>query len=284
MTEIGGFELALEPMSHADIPRLHELSVSVSWPHRSQDWRMMLDLGQGLVARDPIGRVLGSAMWFPFGPQVVSVGMVITSPRLQENGAGRWLMRHALARTEGRARMLNATKEAFRLYLSLGFRNLATVHQMNGHVVQLPDHPGHARPMRPEDEAGIRALDLAAMGVPRPEILSAVLAAAEAGTVIERDGALQGFALIRPFGRGRVIGPIVAQDSADALALCGPLIAPHRGAFLRVDTREPAGDFTRFLTQAGIVEYDTVQRMALEPLPEPAGPQRTFGLVSQALT
>ena len=87
--EIGGFELSLQPMTVADIPRLHELSVSVSWPHRAEDWAMLLHLGRGWVARDPIGRVLGSAMWFPFGPQVASIGMVITSPRLQENGAGR---------------------------------------------------------------------------------------------------------------------------------------------------------------------------------------------------
>ena len=282
--EIGGFELSLQPMTVADIPRLHELSVSVSWPHRAEDWAMLLDLGRGWVARDPIGRVLGSAMWFPFGPQVASIGMVITSPRLQENGAGRWLMRHALAETQGRIRMLNATKEAFRLYVSLGFKTLATVHQQNGILTAVPDHTGHARPMCPEDETEIRTLDLAAMGVPRPEILSAVLAVAEAGTVIERDGRLQGFALIRRFGRGRVIGPIVALSDADAMALCGPLMTPHRGRFLRVDTREPEGEFRRFLSVSGIVEHDTVQRMSLETLPEPAGPQRTYGLVSQALT
>lgn len=282
--DVGGFELALTPMTPADIPRLHELSVSVSWPHRAEDWAMMLRLGTGWAARDQIGRVLGSAMWFPFGPQVVSIGMVITSPRLQENGAGRWLMRHVLAATNGRTRMLNATKEAIRLYVSLGFKTLATVHQQNGIVTHVPEYPDHARTMRPGDLDRIRALDLAAMGVPRPEILSAVLDAVETGTVIERDGRVEGFALMRRFGRGRVIGPIVALSDDDAKALCGPLVAAHRNGFLRVDTREAEGEFRDFLTQAGIVECDSVQRMSLETLPEPAGPQRTYGLVSQALT
>ncbi|AYF00780.1 hypothetical protein PY32053_01122 [Paracoccus yeei] len=81
-----------------------------------------------------------------------------------------------------------------------------------------------------------------------------------------------------------MIGPIVALSDADAVALCGPLMTPHRGRFLRVDTREPEGEFRRFLSVSGIVEHDTVQRMSLETLPEPAGPQRTYGLVSQALT
>lgn len=281
--EIGGYDLTCTPMQPEDVPRLHELSVSVSWPHRAADWDMLLRLGRGWAARDGIGRILGSAMWFPYGAGLASVGMVITSPRLQENGAGRWLMRRVLQETQGRARMLNATKAAFRLYVSLGFRTLATVHQQNGIVGAVPGFPATARALRPDDRARIMALDRAALGAARPEVLAAVLDAAEAGTVIERDGQLAGFALIRRFGRGRVVGPVVACDDADALALCGPLIAPHRGEFLRVDTREPEGDFRRFLTTAGIAEYDTVQRMSLEPLPEPQGPGRTYALISQAL-
>lgn len=281
--EIGGYELTCGAMRPEDLPRLHELSVSVSWPHRAADWDMLLRLGHGWVARDDIGRIFGSAMWFPYGIGLASIGMVITSPRLQENGAGKWLMQRVLSETQGRARMLNATKAAFRLYVSLGFKQLATVNQQNGIVGEVPDFPATARPMRPEDRAQILALDQAALGAPRPEVLAAVLDAAEAGSVIERNGKLVGFALIRRFGRGRVIGPLVAQDDADAIALCGPLIAPHRGAFLRLDTREAEGAFRRFLTASGIVEYDTVQLMSLELLPAPQDPARTYALISQAL-
>ena len=244
---------------------------------------MLLRLGQGWVARDDIGRIVGSAMWFPYGAGVASIGMVITSPRLQENGAGKWLMQRVLRQTTGRARMLNATKAAFRLYVSLGFKQLATVNQQNGTVGEVPDFPATARPMRPEDRSQIAALDQAALGAPRAEVLAAVLDAAEAGSVIERDGRLSGFALIRRFGRGRVIGPVVAQDDDDAIALCGPLIAPHSGAFLRLDTREAEGPFRSFLTASGIAEYDRVQFMSLEPLPAPQGPARTYALISQAL-
>lgn len=281
--EIGGYELTCGPMRTEDVPRLHELSVSVSWPHRAADWDMLLRLGQGWVARDDIGRIVGSAMWFPYGAGVASIGMVITSPRLQENGAGKWLMQRVLSETTGRARMLNATKAAFRLYVSLGFKQLATVNQQNGTVGEVPDFPATARPMRPEDRGQIAALDQAALGAPRPEVLAAVLDAAETGSVIERDGRVVGFALIRRFGRGRVVGPVVAQDDADAIALCGPLIAPHSGAFLRLDTREGEGPFRRFLTASGIAEYDRVQFMSLEPLPAPQGPARTYALISQAL-
>lgn len=280
--EIGGYALSCTPMQIDDIPRLHELSVAISWPHRAADWEMLLRLGQGWAVRDDIGRIVGSAMWFPYGDRLASIGMVITSPRLQEHGTGNWLMRRLLQDTQGRARMLNATKAAIRLYVSLGFKPLATVNQQNGILGPVPAFPATARAMRPEDRTQIMALDQAALGAPRTRALEAVLEAAEAGTVIERDGQLVGFALIRRFGRGRVIGPLVALDDDDAMALCGPLLAPHQGKFLRLDTREPEGAFRRFLTQSGIVEYDTVQRMALETLPEPQGPARTYALISQA--
>ena len=120
--EIGGYALSCTPMQPEDVPRLHELSVSVSWPHRASDWAFALSLGQGWVARDPIGRVLGSAMWFPLSDAVVSVGMVITSPRLQVNGTGRWLMGRILADTAGRARVLAyALDEAFLVSLDEPF-------------------------------------------------------------------------------------------------------------------------------------------------------------------
>ncbi|MDT1060853.1 GNAT family N-acetyltransferase [Paracoccus sp. CPCC 101403] len=281
--DIGGYELSIEPMTPADIPRLHELSVAVSWPHRADDWAMVIGLGHGWVARDQIGRIFGSAMWFPFSRTVASIGMVITSPRMQDQGAGRWLMRRVLDETQGRARVLNATKEAFRLYVSLGFKTLAPVAQRNGIVTACPDFGTGARPMRDADRTRILELDTNAMGVARPEVMWAILGVSE-GMVIEREGRITGFALMRHFGRGRVIGPIVAESEQDAIALCGPFVAAHQGDFLRVDTREPEGTpFTDFLSAAGIVPYDAVQRMSLEPLPEPTGPARTFGLINQAL-
>lgn len=280
--EIGGYHLECSPMTVADIPRLHELSVSVSWPHRADDWSLALALGTGWVARDQIGRVLGSAMWFPFSDSVASVGMVITSPRLQENGTGRWLMRRILTETEGRARVLSATKQAYRLYVSLGFRVLAAVSQMNGIVGRVPEVVSTAREMTAGDHPAIHALDTAAMGVARPEAIAAVLAVSE-GLVIDRGRGIEGFALMRRFGRGRVIGPIVARDEADALQLVGPFISAHPGEFLRVDTREPAGPFRDFLAASGLAHFDTVQRMALGQPPEPWGPARTFGLINQAL-
>ena len=66
--QLESYELTARPMGMQDIPALHALSIGVQWPHRPEDWAMLIQLGQGVVAEDAIGRVVGSAMWWPMGP------------------------------------------------------------------------------------------------------------------------------------------------------------------------------------------------------------------------
>lgn len=88
-------------MTPDDIPLLHELSVAVGWMHRAEDWGTALRLGSGIFLTDEIGRPFGSAMWFPVADDLAMLGMVITTPRLQERGAARWMMDQILSQTGG---------------------------------------------------------------------------------------------------------------------------------------------------------------------------------------
>jgi GNAT superfamily N-acetyltransferase len=268
-------------MTIEDVPLLHELSIGVSWPHRPKDWELLISLGEGFVARDPIGRILGSAMWFPMGDRLAMVGMVITSPRLQDHGAGRWLMHHILDLVGSRGKVLNSTKAAYRLYLSLAFEPRQTVYQHQGMVTALPDGPTSARPLRKEDADAIIALDAAAYGADRSRVFDRILPVS-AGTVIERAGHVRGFALCREFGRGHVIGPVVAETEDDAIALIRPHVAAFKGRFLRMDTRAEDGPLRRFLDEAGMTLFDTVTTMTRGEVPPPR-PVTTYGLVNQAL-
>ncbi len=95
--------------------------------------------------------------------------------------------------------------------------------------------------------------------------------------------------MLRRFGRGHVIGPIVAGSDADAIAVVRPHAAEHAGAFLRLDTREQGGTFSDFLSRCGLPVYDIVTTMSLGgpwlPVPghQAAHEPRTYALVSQAL-
>ncbi|MDP3257514.1 MAG: GNAT family N-acetyltransferase [Bosea sp. (in: a-proteobacteria)] len=281
-----GYEIAIRPMAESDLDQLHQLSIGVGWPHRPEDWRLVIGLGHGIVACDAIGRVLGSAMWWPFGERFATVGMVITSPRLQAQGAGRELMEMIFAQTGSRDLRLTSTKAGYRLYRSLGFEPIGRIFQHQGKA--LPPHgpvaaaPG-LRQVVPGDLDALAALDASAYGADRRQAIAAALLLASVGTLVERDGAVVGFALCRPFGRGHVVGPIVAEDDAMAIALLTPHVEAHQGAFLRVDTAQEQGAFGAFLESCGLTIFDTVTPMIRGRAHGPSGCARIYGLVNQAL-
>lgn len=263
---LDAFTVQLRDIMDADLDALHVLSLSVGWPHRPEDWQFLREVGQGVVALDPIGRVCGSAMWFPFGDDFATVGMVITPPRLQANGGGLWLMRHVLARTEGRSIGLHATQAAHRLYLSLGFVDERIIHQCQGEAMMPPDVApptgAEVRDLQPSDFAALCELDRRARGADRASLLASLVTRSR-GTVLCREGRLEAVALCRPFGRGFVVGPVIAATDEDAIAAVRPLVAAHAGTFLRIDTGQTEGDFAHFVSLCGLPVYDTVTQMSL---------------------
>jgi ribosomal protein S18 acetylase RimI-like enzyme len=280
-----GYEIAIRPMAESDLDQLHQLSIGVGWPHRPEDWRLVIGLGHGIVACDAIGRVLGSAMWWPFGERFATVGMVITSPRLQAQGAGRELMEMIFAQTGTRDLRLNSTKAGYRLYRSLGFEPIGRIFQHQGKALPPSDPvaaPPGLRPVFPGDLDALVALDSSAYGADRRPALTALLPVS-AGTLMEREGEVVGFALCRPFGRGHVVGPIVAEDDAMAIALFSQHAQAHQGDFLRVDTAQEQGAFGAFLESCGLTIFDTVTPMIRGRAHGPDSAARIYGLVNQAL-
>ncbi|WP_110706984.1 GNAT family N-acetyltransferase [Salinicola sp. CR57] len=283
---VDAFVSAARPLESGDLHHLHQLAVSVAWPHRARDLRLLMALGRGYLALDEIERVLASGMYFEMGEDFAMLGMMITAPRLQTFGAGRWLLDRILADCGGRDLRLNATRAAYRLYESAGFVPVATVHQRQGMVGEGPLPESGAtcpvRTLQASDLTALRMLDQVAFGAERRAVLDALFAVSE-GTVAVRDGAAAGFALIRDFGRGRVIGPVVAEDEAMAMALIAPLVREHRGQFLRIDTTCDTPTFFAFLDAAGLDAFDTVTQMRLGQQRGGDGPVRTFGLAAHTL-
>nr|WP_156543355.1 GNAT family N-acetyltransferase [Agrobacterium vitis] len=293
--------MTLTDIHDVGIDRLHGLSVAVGWPHRTEDWAFLLANGQGVAAIDPIDRVLGSAMWFPMDENFATIGMVITSPRLQTQGTGRWLMDHILGNISVARLGLNSTRAARRLYRSIGFAVEAPVFQCQGEARLPPETAKPAdgaelRAITSEDLPDLAALDEIAFGANRQRWLGNLLPLSE-GVVLLRAGKIVAFALSRPFGRGHVVGPVVAASDEDAIAVTRPHVARHQGRFLRLDTRHGSGAFAEFLQESGLSLFDTVTTMSLRA-PWPVGPKGepdaddkghsgphaiTYGLASQAL-
>nr|WP_277817270.1 hypothetical protein [Pseudoroseomonas aerophila] len=139
--------------------------------------------------------------------------------------------------------------------------------------------------MTPADLPSLLRLDQTAMGCDRSEVLARLLAES-AGRVLEREGQVVAYALCRPFGRGHLVGPVIAATQQDAIAVTLPHVRAHEGRFLRVDVPATAKAFAAEIHLCGLPIYDSVTAMGLHgpPLPAPIpGEARRFALASQAL-
>jgi predicted N-acetyltransferase YhbS len=263
-----------------DLPALRALSAEAGWPHRAQDWAMMLSLGDGLAACAPDGTILGTAMQWRWSATCATIGMVLVAQAQQGKGLGRQLMQSLLSADSTRATMLNATLAGLGLYERLGFRPIGMVRQHQGTISPLPswsakaDHPRFARH---GDAAALIALDAAAFGTPRTALIQTLMPEIR---VIERAGTLRGFAAIRTFGHGEAIGPVVAETEDDAIAMVVALLRP---GFQRIDIPAEATSLAAWLAQTGMPAVDEVTVMTRGAWPNAQPGARRFALASQAL-
>jgi N-acetylglutamate synthase-like GNAT family acetyltransferase len=218
-----------------------QLSQQAGWPHRPEDWHMALAMSKGCVAvARQDNRVIGTALMTPYGSEAAAINMVIVDAAVRAHGTGRKLMEGVLSLAGDRSLQLVATESGLSLYEKLGFRSGGVVVQHQGQVVKSVTAPSGVRAARPDDLAAITELDRAAYGAERRRLI-ALLADAGSFAVLERMDHLVGFAVLRPFGRGEVIGPVVAANLDDARLLVSHFLAARAGAFLRIDTDVTTG-------------------------------------------
>ncbi|MFX1676473.1 GNAT family N-acetyltransferase [Paraburkholderia sp. A2WS-5] len=276
--------LIYRPFTETDLPAAHRLSEAVKWPHRLDDWRFVLQLGSGFVAEDESG-VVGTALGWPFGDAHAALGMVIVSPGHQGRGIGRELFSRVLDSLGTRTIFLHATPSGEPLYAKFGFKAIGTIDQHQGAAFQPPLislPPGERlRPLGINDGPRLAALASRAAGYERGAVIDALLDFAN-GIALDRDGELLGFALFRRFGRGHVIGPVIAPDALRAQALISHWLALHEGMFLRLDVPGDSG-LSDWLQGLGLPRVDTVVAMARGAVPAREPAPRAFGIVSQAL-
>ncbi|CAN7362498.1 GNAT family N-acetyltransferase [Mesorhizobium sp. LjNodule214] len=257
------------------------LSRRENWPHRAQDWQMALQLSRGAVVIGDQGRLTGTILVTPYGADCAMINMVIVDRNERGKGLGRRLMEKAFALAENRPLRLVATADGMPLYQKLGFVPSGTILQHQGKVAAL-DVPEGVEAAGTDDLPDIKALDRDAYGADREALIDAL---AERGqfAVIRRNGAIEAYAAIRPFGRGEVIGPVIAGSADAAKDLIRFFAAARPGAFLRVDTDSRTG-IAGWLEEIGLAHAGGGVAMDRPPKngAERARP-KVYALANQAL-
>jgi predicted N-acetyltransferase YhbS len=272
-------------MTADDLPAARKLSLSVLWPHRLEDWKFVHDMGEGIVAEDETG-VIGTAMCWLYGQDYASVGMIIVAPGRQNAGIGRELITRIMRETEGRNVLVHATTSHQGLCERFGFTRIGCVHRHQGSVFRTPFVPlgegERIRPVGPRDEPALADLSRRALG--RSSTVSLKHLAEVAKLVaIDRYGELIGYAALRKFGLGHVIGPVIAPDAERAKALIAHWAGSRAGSFVRLDVPDACG-LSPWLTEMGLVQVDeSVPILVRGEAPRPDPSMTRFALLSQSL-
>ncbi|MDK2662068.1 MULTISPECIES: GNAT family N-acetyltransferase [unclassified Cupriavidus] len=281
----GSGTVQFRSMRPEDLPEVHKLSLATLWPHRLEDWKFILEIGEGIVAEDGTG-IIGTVMYWLHGTDYAWLGMTIVSPDHRHQGLGRELVSRALNATGDRTVLLHTTSDGVPLFESFGFRQTCWVHRHQGSVFHYPFVPLSAgeriRPISPRDEAALADMASRSSGMPRAPLIKHLLTVADV-VAIDRYGDLIAFAALRKFGHGFVIGPVIAPDIDRAKALIAHWAGSRAGSFVRADVPDSSG-LSSWLTDMGLVQVDeTVQAMVRGKPPLPDASITRFALLSQSL-
>lgn len=263
-----------------DLDAVTDLVKTLVWPHRREDIALFMRLGAGHVAKDEAGALQGVALWWAFEPAAARLGLVMVNPDAQGRGIGRKLVEQVLEDAGERSMKLLATEAGKPLYDKLGFRTVGACRQYQGAYEGRPQIDPDIRPATPDDMPAILDLDRTAFGAGRPAALQALRAIGRM-TVIDGGSGITGYAVERTFGRGTVVGPIVAASEDDAIRLFRALALP---GFVRVDAPVGVGGFADFIESQGLAAVGADSPVMVRgSWPNTPTEPRLFALSSHAL-
>lgn len=257
------------------------LSRGEQWPHRPEDWMMLQQLSAGVVALDADGKVVGTTFMTPYAEDYAMINLVIVDKSMRGLGLGRKMMERAIELAGNRPQRLTATQDGLPLYEKLGFVATGTVCQHQG-LVQPVARPDGIETMQADDIDQIKAMDRMALAADRSELIDAILAQGHVA-LIRKAGQIEAWAAIRAFGRGEVIGPVIANSLESARDLIAYHASSRSGRFLRVDTGSETG-LSPWLEEIGLAHVGggVTMRRPFSQDTEHQGP-KVFALASQAL-
>jgi predicted N-acetyltransferase YhbS len=277
--------VSLRAMDARDLEAAHALSAEIRWPHRASDWEQAFRHGEGLIAeRD--GKVVGTGLRWRWGLRHATIGLIIIAPACQGRRIGHRLMNALLEGLDECSVLLHATAEGRGLYERMGFVRIGELRQHQGAALPSPpialDSGWRLRPAGQADLDALAALDAQARGMPRPELIADLFASAEATVVLDHEDRARGFAMLRRFGRGHVIGPVIAGDTTGARALIAHLSGLNAGRFTRIDIDHATG-LGEWLESLGLLRVDAPTTMVRGPALATSPEVQLYAIVTQAL-
>ena len=252
-------------MRTEDIPAGLHLCRLSGWNQLTEDWRAFLDSPQGGArVAECAGSIVGTVAFVRYGPWSW-LSMMLVEPEMRRSGIGALLMESALDALAGEPCVrLDATPLGEPLYRRFGFRgefDLARwkIALPTGRPVPLAER---TRPMRTADLAAVFARDRQVSGADRSALLASFYRRApEMAWIASRGNALRGYCFGRPGYLYPQLGPVVAEDTANARELVEASAGAQTGKMLAMDVPRLEPDWIAWLESAGFQRERCFLRM-----------------------
>jgi GNAT superfamily N-acetyltransferase len=258
-TEADAALAPLVELGEGDTAAAFALSEEAGWNQTAEDWSLLVRLGRAFGVQEADGRLVASALAFPYPSGFGWIGMVIVHGPYRRRGLATRLMDRSIAelRDRGLIPFLDATPAGRGVYERMGFRPVDALARWQG------QGGGSESADAPEltDVAEIAALDRAAFGADRSAVLPDLVA--RAGGLALRDADGDGYLLARPGRTATYLGPVVARETAAAFRLVDAALARIAGpVYVDVPDRQTA--LTGLLAERGFEPQRPFTRMALD--------------------
>jgi GNAT superfamily N-acetyltransferase len=261
------------------------LSDAAGWNQVGDDWALFIEHGHTLGCRDGEGRLIATAAVLPYGAAAGWVSMVLVAEAWRHRGLASALVRECAAhlRASGAMPLLDATTAGAAVYRGLGFAEGFAFDRWQSDAVS-PAMDAGARddasagivhPAAPVDLDRIAALDASASGLERRFLLARLLARADTRAWLDADD--QGFIIARRGRRATQVGPLVAENGRQAVALLGAALASSSRP-MYVDVPAARQETADWLERRGFRRQRSFVRMSLGAAFPPEIDERSFVL------
>ena len=263
-----------------------EIDLALDWAS-AEGWNPGLADAACFATVDPDGFLIGEIDGAPaatistvnYNDGFAFLGFYVVRPDLRGRGLGLAIWRAAMAHAGRRVVGLDGVVAQQDNYRKSGFvlshRNIRF-----GGMVMKPTVASDAMPLASVPFAQITASDATVFPAPRSDFLRIwISASGHHGRAIVRDGNLVAWGVIRPCRKGWKIGPLVADDPADAEIVFSALTADAGGGEIFLDVPEPNRQAVAFAEAMGLAPVFETARMYTGPV-RPMRLDRVFGVTS----
>ena len=246
---------------------LPEVEVMLKWAD-AEGWNPGIDDAAAFFASDPDGFFVAQVDGHPVAAisvvnhstEYAFLGLYLCLPEYRGRGIGYALWSHALAHAGHRTVGLDGVAAQEANYERSGFVRAGSTIRMEGTLDPAPD--ARVRALGAPNLDHLMRLDEAANGFARPAFLSAWLTPmpSRQSLVLHDAGVVTGFGTLRYCRDGIKIGPLIAPNANDALALARAGILRMSAPRVIIDVPSENTCLLEQLIRAGFVETFTTAR------------------------